>query len=623
MTTYKSIIGKDINSLTTDPDNAQAEGQIWYNSTSGVFKDLIVGAAWSSGANLITAREQNAGGGTQDAAFTCGGTPPGSPASALTEEYNGAGWAAGGALGTGRRLHGAAGTQTAGLAFAGLISSGTYTTTSEEYDGSSWTGGNSMNTERRDLAGFGIQTAGVAVGGRTPPNANTGATEEYNGSSWTSSPGSLNTASHNLAAAGILTAGIVFGGSPDLDMTEEYDGSTWTTVNNMNTGRQLLTGSGIQTSALAASGTSDGTLSPSVGIVSEEYDGTDWTNTTSMTTARFNASGLQGTGTSNAGLVAGGYTTTAVGTTEEYNKSVNTITAAAWASGGNLNTARYSLGGFGTATAGVAMCGRDSPIYQATEEYDGSSWTTVNNYPQTVVDLGSTGVLTAGLGLGGLDPPSIPSFPTTGRVTGEYDGTNWTTGGSYTYDAWGTGCAGTQTATVASGGHNYPMPPGNISSSAEYDGSSWTAGNSMSQARALFASSGSQTAAVVTGGRSSPGVEDPTNKTEEYDGTNWTSGGNYLISVKENTQGGGPQTAAYMAGGSAPPYTTVAGHYDGTAWATAASLPTVKGLGNAASNTADNTTGLVFGGAGPSTTNTTFDFTAETSAVNAKTLTTS
>ena len=70
------------------------------------------------------------------------------------------------------------------------------------------------------------------------------------------------------------------------------------------------------------------------------------------------------------------------------------------------------------------------------------------------------------MGLGGLYPSDTGTWPTTGRLTAEYDGTNWTTGGSYTYNAWGTGMAGTQTAAIASGGHIYPMPPGNRNDSA-------------------------------------------------------------------------------------------------------------------------------------------------------------
>jgi hypothetical protein len=363
---------------------------------------------------------------------------------------------------------------------------------------------------------------------------------------------------------------------------------------------------------------------PSLTTATEKFDGTSWTTSgATLGTAVKNNAGNKDTTSGTSALNVYGNTPSDTSGAEEYNSSINAITAGAWSSTPNMNTARYSLGGFGTATAGVAMCGRDSPIYQATEEYDGSSWTTVNNYPQTVNDLGSTGILTAGLGLGGLNPPSIPSFPTTGRITGEYDGTNWTTGGSYSYDAWGTECAGTQTATLAGGGHNYPMPPGNKDNSSEYNGTGWTAGNTMSQARAIFGSSGSQTAALFTGGRSSPGVEDPTNKTEEYNGVSFSNGGNYVTAIKENTGQGGPQTAAYMTGGTIPPTTSNTAHYDGTAWSTAPSLGAGKSLGNAASNTTDNTTGLCFGGSAPGTTNASFTYTDESTAINVKTLTTS
>ena len=59
MSTYKNLIGKDVNFLTTDPDNEQAEGQIWYNSTSGVFKDVAGASTWSSTGSLTTARRES------------------------------------------------------------------------------------------------------------------------------------------------------------------------------------------------------------------------------------------------------------------------------------------------------------------------------------------------------------------------------------------------------------------------------------------------------------------------------------------------------------------------------------------------------------------------------------
>ena len=97
MSTYKNLIGKEVNFLTTDPDNAQAEGQIWYNSTSGVFKDLIVNSAWASASNLVSGRNQTAAAGTQDASILFGGKegPPPNADTGTTQEYNGSGWAFG------------------------------------------------------------------------------------------------------------------------------------------------------------------------------------------------------------------------------------------------------------------------------------------------------------------------------------------------------------------------------------------------------------------------------------------------------------------------------------------------------------------------------------------------
>ena len=88
MTTYKEIFGKPVKFLSTDPDNTEAEGQIWYNSTSGSFKSVTQLEAWSSGGNLITARQYSGGSGLQTAALGFGGR---NPPTILTssEEYNG------------------------------------------------------------------------------------------------------------------------------------------------------------------------------------------------------------------------------------------------------------------------------------------------------------------------------------------------------------------------------------------------------------------------------------------------------------------------------------------------------------------------------------------------------
>ena len=115
MTDYKTIHGKKIKIFSTDLDNAESEGQIFYSGTDNEFKTSIATAAFHSGAPLSTARGHAGGGGTQTAGIYFGGAPD----SNATENYNGTGWSTGGNLNTGRETLGGAGTQTAALAFCG------------------------------------------------------------------------------------------------------------------------------------------------------------------------------------------------------------------------------------------------------------------------------------------------------------------------------------------------------------------------------------------------------------------------------------------------------------------------------------------------------------------------
>ena len=59
---------------------------------------------------------------------------------------------------------------------------------------------------------------------------------------------------------------------------------------------------------------------------------------------------------------------------EEFNVTVNTVTAAAFSSGGNMNNRRAMSGGAGT-SAGLVAGGYISDFSSRAEEYDGSSWT--------------------------------------------------------------------------------------------------------------------------------------------------------------------------------------------------------------------------------------------------------
>ena len=88
MTTYKEIFGKYVKNYSSDP-SSDAEGQIWYNTTSGTFKsEVLVADAWASGGNLGTARYYIAAAGTQTAGLGFGGYT--TTAVANTEEFTGA-----------------------------------------------------------------------------------------------------------------------------------------------------------------------------------------------------------------------------------------------------------------------------------------------------------------------------------------------------------------------------------------------------------------------------------------------------------------------------------------------------------------------------------------------------
>ena len=105
-----------------------------------------------------------------------------------------------------------------------------------------------------------------------------------------------------------------------------------------------------------------------------------------------------------------------------YNSSTKAITSkltisASWASGGNLNSARHALTGFGTQTAGLAAGGQTTAD---SEEYNGTSWTEGNNLSSTRFYAGGAGAQTTALIFG-----SYPNAATTEH----YNGTSWTSGG--------------------------------------------------------------------------------------------------------------------------------------------------------------------------------------------------
>jgi hypothetical protein len=114
MTTYKEIFGKYVKNYSSDP-TADAEGQVWYNTTSGTFKSVLASALGVAASPLITARRALNGTGTQTAGLAFGGFT--TAYTGATEEYNGTGWATGGSLSNTRAQMGTCWRSNSGFSF--------------------------------------------------------------------------------------------------------------------------------------------------------------------------------------------------------------------------------------------------------------------------------------------------------------------------------------------------------------------------------------------------------------------------------------------------------------------------------------------------------------------------
>ena len=621
MTTYKQIFGKPVKYLSTDPTDTGAEGQIWYNSTSGTFKSVLVTEAWSSGSSYLEARPIAAGTGTQTAALGTGDTFP-SPAadSQKTFEYNGYNWTTGGSTGTARQDIQAnmSGSQTAAIITGGRPSASPAPfgiTATEEYDGSTWTAGGAYPAEMRGLNMFGIQTNAVAAGGNSAnPSIATNVNNEYDGSTWTAGNNN-STARFQGAVAGIQTAGILFGGftpSPPggVAETEEYNGSAWTTGGSLGTAVRKHGGGGTQTNTISFGGL---VPTPAKTTATEKYDGTSWsTSPATLSTAIDDiASAKTGSGDANlswAGSAGGGVLT------EEYNKDTFARTASSWASGGSLSSARRALTMFGHQTAAVVAGGAappgTPPAASATEEYNGSSWSSGGALPAASPAAASAGSLTTGLLFG----PGTQSL--------QYDGSTWTAGNSLNSPISLNMGSGTQTAAFSAGG----SPA--VTQTELYNGTTWTtATGALNTGRSFGQAAGNSAAGLVYGGETGPGVGAEVLASESWDGTSWTATNPMANVAVAGTAGGGTQTQAFSALGA---FVTAPGpdslqtqtqEWDGTGWATTANATTARWQTSGSGPASDG--GLAAGGTTGTLQTATEEYTYTTTTLNFKTLTTS
>ena len=619
MATYDEIYGKRVEVFDSDPTLSPAyEGQVWYNSTSGALKTVVSSAAAVSAQAMPTGtRAYGSIGATQSAFMVACGANPGTNYSANVYEYNGIGWVTKTSASNPRDIvpRGSLGTTTAGLVFGGT-GPGVIRADTELWNGSSWSESGNLSDSRGSGESFGTQTACVTTGGYndfSPPYW-TNATEEFNGSSWTAGTATpLNTA--NGCGVGTSTAGIIIGqqeqpgnsypSKATVTQTRNYDGTSWSNGGVINMATNVASVAGTASACRKAGGASP---APASYTNTEEWDNTTWTTGPSLVS---DLSYGGGSGTSTAAVYAGGQTPPGnLTTVQEVNKSIATISAAAWASGGTLNTARYYGGSAGTQTANAYFGGEAGPgITGATELYNGSTWTTS---PATIPSgknyAAAGGTQTAAYYAGGT--------PTT-NASYNFNGSAWTTspGTLNTSRFFAAVNMGTQTAGVAISGYGTPSK---TTQYEQYNGSTWTASpNSVSSGRQQYGGAGTQTAMFIAGGET-PSV---VNSTEENTGSAWTSGTNMPVTATDMFASGN-LTAAVVSGFRTSPSVTTTLTYDGTSWGTAPSMANPY-WGGASGGT--QTAAIAAGGAktpGPQT-----DITEEWSTgietINAKTLTTS
>ena len=111
-----------------------------------------------------------------------------------------------------------------------------------------------------------------------------------------------------------------------------------------------------------------------------------------------------------------------------YNSTTDTfksiVQQSAWVSASALSTSRQELNGAGTADSALAMGGYTTTTIANTEEFNGSGWSNAEDMPAVKHAAASGGLQTSAFIAGGYPDPAGNT------ATYEYDGTNWSSGGS-------------------------------------------------------------------------------------------------------------------------------------------------------------------------------------------------
>ena len=259
---------------------------------------------------------------------------------------------------------------------------------------------------------------------------------------------------------------------------------SWSSGGSMNTARRSLFGAGLQTAAIAAGGYTTTNVA-----VTEQYDGSAWTEVNDLNTARFGARGI---GVYTAALVVGG-----ANPVPSLGDKVEQWDGTNWTEIAEINTARAQFGGVssnGTTTAGLVAGGSTAGTAN-TEVWNGSTWTEVNDL-NTAGGQGSSGLGTSTAGLAAARHPYASP-----QACEQWDGTNWTEVAELnTPRGEDSGGNGPSTNGLVYGGYFNP-PASNKANTEFWNGSSWTELADLSSGRYALTGCGlDSSSALATGG---------------------------------------------------------------------------------------------------------------------------
>ena len=258
------------------------------------------------------------------------------------------------------------------------------------------------------------------------------------------------------------------------------------------------------------------------------------------------------------------------------------IAVATWASGPNLDGARYASRATGTSSAGLMVTGANgtpsppSGYLSTSIEYDGTSW--ANPSTMNVLETNNRtaiGVQTAAITASGYQSPINSTIASVEL----YDGATWTTGTSVNSARSGAGGAGIQTSAAIFGGTPTALSPSNpattyVGYTEIWNGTSWTEVNDLNTTRrsmSYFGATPSSTAISIGGARSpAPGVPSITlTNVETWNGTSWTETTD-INTAREQESGGGAGTSQsdgiIFGGYVGPAGTANTEYYNGTSW---------------------------------------------------------